>query len=94
MNNILKDAKPLGEMISPEGVEEKIIQETSFIVTQTQGGKFRSYVKQRGELKPVFIEDSKEKAFKRIGEGMIVMGGLITDPERMIKTMLDGMKKG
>lgn len=43
---ILDDAEkqnPLREHISPEGVEEKIVLEARFMLTQTQGGKYRLY---------------------------------------------------
>lgn len=87
------DEKELREIISPEGVEERVIREAIFRVTMTGGGKFRGYVIQDGKVIPREVYDTKEKAFENIGGDMILMGGLLSNLKRTVEILMQAMKK-
>lgn len=38
MTDILKNAEPLEEIVSPEGIEESVVQKAAFMITKTQVG--------------------------------------------------------
>ena len=78
----------LKEHISPEGVEERIIKQTSSMMTQTAGGKFRLYAD--GRSQGVF--DTQEEAQERYSSILGLMAMLEIDPEKTIKTVVDGLK--
>ena len=94
----MSDADYIEEIIGPEGIEERLIEEISFRVTMTQGGKFRVYMGTRqkdGSFDWTSKEvcNTKEEAGKSIGLGMIIFGSLRRDPETTINAMLKGFKK-
>ena len=75
--------------ISPEGVEEEIVDRCSFMVTRTQNNKFRVYF--NDSPKSGIIE--KEKSAKLIfAELMVVTGSLIINPHETIE-MIKGIIK-
>lgn len=85
--------EPLGEHISPEGVEEKIVKEQRFLVTQTAGGKFRVYVSVDGKMQQFSISDQESKALEDFGQAMLVLGGFAVDPKKTISLLLDGARR-
>lgn len=76
--------------MSPEGYEEKIVYDRRFFITQVANGKYRVY--QNDE--PIGgLYDTVEKANRFTGTGMMVMGGLLVDPQKTIDHMIDTLKK-
>lgn len=79
----------LNEIISPEGVEERVELEETFRMTMTQGGKFRVYHIREGQTNSVGIYDTREAARKFLGEGMMVFGAMLADPKKTIQLIID-----
>lgn len=85
----------INEMISPEGVEEKILFEERIRVTQTMGGKFRLYVQsiKHGKASPWWsnplVFDNEKDARIEQGHSLIILGGLISDPALTLKHMFN-----
>lgn len=75
--------------ISPEGTEERIEVEHTFMMTLTEGGKLRVYHK--GE--PVSIHETREEANKGLGFIMGMTAGLIADPKGTVERLLDSLGK-
>lgn len=72
----LEAGKPLREHISPEGVEEKILHEDRFMITQTMGGKFRVYRMAGDKQFPVGLADSIADAARLLAENLLIAGHL------------------
>ena len=86
--NVIKD-----EILSPEGIEEKVEKEFRFLITLTGGGKYRTYTSDGDEIKPIGIHDTMEDAKKDVGFGMVFTGGMLVDPKKTVEGMLDMLKK-
>lgn len=83
------DAKELKELVSPEGLTEKIIKEFSVQVTQTQGGKFRIYFND----KPTpMVKDTKEEAFEEFKRLLSMMRSFEIDPRGTFNTVINILK--
>ena len=81
------------ELISPEGVEEKVIHKEEYIITLTGGGKYRLYTESTGNKRQdLGVVDELGKAKENLGQVMMVAAGLILDPEGTIKAIIGGMK--
>lgn len=72
------------EVVSPEGVEERLVEETTFRITLTGGGKYRCYHGSDSKLTSVGVHDTIEEAQKSCASGMIMVGGLTLHPEKVI----------
>lgn len=70
--------RTLKEHISPEGVEEKILHEELFLVTQTQGGKLRAYVVIDGKQNSLGVGDSAAEVIPLLADRMTKCGLLLT----------------
>lgn len=95
--NTFKMDGNLDEHISPEGVEEKIVYDKRFLITQTQGGKFRVYGWDQSNRKYISIElkDDEKLAMSSCAAGMILAGGLIVDPDKIVEIITAAViKKG
>lgn len=79
------------EVISPEGVEERLVEEFVFRITLTGGGKYRVYGPGGKADRTMGIYGTLDEAKKDAGYGMPIFGGLIRDPEKTIDILL---KKG
>ena len=77
----------LKEHVSPEGLSEKIIYTDSFMITQTQGGKFRVYCNE----KPTRIKETKGEAKKDMALLMAMMGHMLHDPKGTLDLMFKDM---
>jgi len=77
-------------ILSPEGVEEKVIEQRSFEICLTGGGKFRVYYNEKGVTKrqTVGIFDEISKARERLGYIMNMQGAMIVRPDETIKMIL------
>lgn len=86
----LKSGAPLREHVSPEGVEERIVFDVRYLVTQTQGGKFRFYSFNPVSLKytPHLIHDTIDESRKNLGSALTIMGMMINDPVGSMKQIL------
>ena len=73
----LKAGKPLREHISPEGVEEKILVEDRYLITQTMGGKFRLYRITNDVQCSQGVFDTIDRAAAEMGVSLILAGGLL-----------------
>ena len=86
--------KELREILSPEGVEERIVSERVYQITLTQGAKYRVYFINDGERNPVArIFETKEEAEKDLAKSMLLMASLEIDPQRTIEVILKDLKK-
>lgn len=82
------------EIMSPEGVEEKIVYKELLWITLTGGGKFRVYALGSGDrLTSIGVFDDLDKAKEILAQAMMLAAGLMLDPERTIKTLLSGLKR-
>ena len=82
------------EVISPEGVEERVEIEEGFRMTLTGGGKYRIYhLHSSGVARAMETYDNKEAATKAMGEMMGIFGMLMADPKRTMEALLSGRKK-
>lgn len=82
-------------VMSPEGVEERIEGEITFRTVLTQGGRYRIYVINDGNVKSSHVckeGQDRKQADKEVGEQMMLLGALFSDPERTIKMLLKGSK--
>ena len=79
------DAK---EFISPEGVEEKIVMEDRFLITFTQGGKFRFYHHRQGRETNSEIFDNYGVALQKYSTGMGFMAALNFDAKKTIEMLI------
>lgn len=92
--------KPQREIISPEGVEERVEYEITFRLTLTGGGKYRTYIisedRERhagGEVESAGVFATEAEALKRLGSSMIVAGSMIVDPVKTIERLVLGLHK-
>ena len=96
MNNPSELLKPPTDgprdIISPEGLDERVEFEHTFRVTLTQGGKFRTYDISDTRTKSDSIHDTKDEAMKSIGFSMAMLGSLLIDPKRTIEIVLNSFK--
>ena len=81
------------EVLSPEGVEERVVFEEGFRITLTGGGKHRVYHLQRGkEPEAMTICDTLEEAKKHLAKMFAIKGMLTIDPKRTIDALFSGMR--
>lgn len=96
----MKPAAEPREIISPEGVEERLVKELIVRITLTGGGKYRVYMivesAEKGglDIHPSSIHDTKDAAEKKAGGMMMVFGGMIIDPVNTLRTVLRMPKDG
>lgn len=82
------------EIISPEGLDERVVHEETFRITLTQGGKYRVYhVGNSGKAIPMGIHEALEPAKKDMGMGMTIVGALEVDAKRTLDAIFDILKK-
>lgn len=91
------------EIMSPEGVEEKLIEATCFFMTLTQGGKYRVYAaivcpcnnpNHSHEARPVGrVHNTKDEATKAAGTHMALMGSAMLDPRALLGAIFGGEDK-
>jgi hypothetical protein len=82
--DVLKD-----EYLSPEGVEERIVDQRTYTITLTGGGKFRLYFEEKGERRhSVNVFETIEEARERLGYLMNMQGAMIIKPQMVISTIL------
>lgn len=81
------------EIISPEGVEERVISEDIYRITMTGGGKYRIYHSSGGKLHSIGVLDTREEAEKKLGTGMLMHGGLLVAPKKTMELLLSSMTK-
>lgn len=82
------------EIVSPEGVEERVIEEFVFRITMTGGGKFRLYLPVGdGRIDATQIYDDEEKAKKEIGGAMMMFGGLLHSPKEVTGMLIKSLKR-
>lgn len=84
------------EHMSPEGLEEAVKEEIGFMVTLTQGEKYRTYIKKgkSQEWVPVLkCFDTEADAIKAVGEQMMLLGSFMFDPKRAVEALLKSLDK-
>ena len=95
-------AKKGDEIMSPEGVEESMVEGSMFFMTMTQGGKYRLYCaivcpcgrpEHAHKVKSLGVFDSKEQATKMAGTHMMLMGSCMLDPKGTVAFLLGGEDK-
>lgn len=77
------------EILSPEGVEERVEKEFIFRVTLTGGGKYRVYMIQNGAVSSHGVYDTLKKAEEAMNRGMFVLGSLFLDPKATIEALFE-----
>ncbi len=86
--------KPNEDILSPEGIEERLKREVTLQITLTQGGKYRIYGIINGDRKTINLCDTYEDAQVRMGEAAILLGSLLRDPKGTIETLVRCMSEG
>lgn len=76
------------DIISPEGVDERVKDEFTARVTLTQGGKYRTYGVIGDEVQSKGVFDTLEEAQKSMAAGLILFGSFMRDPEGTVKAAL------
>lgn len=77
------------EILSPEGVEEKLLEERVYQITLTGGGKYRTYYAQKcGSCNDLHrtstgVHDTLEKAQHHSAVQMNVQSALVLKPEKV-----------
>lgn len=83
------------EIISPEGLEERVEREETYRITLTQGGKYRTYHVVRGKKPmPVSTHETFEEARRSVAKGMVINGLMVIDAEKALKLLLDEQEQG
>lgn len=82
------------EIVSPEGVEERVLMQYGFRVTLTGGGKYRIYAKGESEKdwRSLEIHSTIEEAKQALGRFVMFTGLLLTDPNEAMKTIVEAIK--
>lgn len=77
------------EIMSEEGVEERVKSETTLRITLTGGGKYRLYFVD-GDERPitVCVVDSLEAATKERAKMMVFTGSMQLNPQRTLDVFL------
>lgn len=88
----MAEQKELVEIISPEGVEERLIEEIIFRVTMTGGGKFRLYGGEQNALRTLEICETEELAKTNIGKYMTLLGSLRFDPNGTLDMITQALR--
>ena len=92
MADILAGAEKLREILSPEGVEEQVVFESTTRVTRTLGGKFRTYTLDGDSKGHDRSFANKDEAMRDAGMSLMVLGGLLADPKGTIDLLLASFK--
>lgn len=74
--------------VSPEGAEEKIIDDFSIVITQTANGRFRVYV----DGNPAYICDTEQEAKDHRTHLMALFASMHIDPQGTIEKMIGSMR--
>jgi hypothetical protein len=85
-----------GVLLSPEGVEERLVEQRKYQICLTQGGKFRVYYGERRDdgkecRHTVGIFDDIKEARKRLGFIMNMNGAMIVRPDETIQMILKNL---
>jgi hypothetical protein len=85
-DDVLKD-----EIVSPEGVEEKLLFLQTYSITLTGGGKYRVYFedKRMGGRVSVGVYDTLPLAREAAGVQMNMQSCLILDPKKVINFLFE-----
>jgi len=82
------------EVLSPEGVEERLEHELTFRTTMTAGGKFRVYLFHDRKLDHDFgCFTTRKDAERQVSMNMIMFGNMMYDPKSTIDSLLKAMGK-
>jgi hypothetical protein len=84
--NLMKDV-----VLSPEGVEEKVVEVRTYQICLTGGGKFRVYYGEKDCRHTVGIFDDINGARKRLGFIMNMNGAMIVRPDETIQMILKNL---
>lgn len=88
------DLPALGaEIISPEGVEERLVFETGIRITLTGGGKYRVYSIGSTGTHSHNVYDNWAEAYTYAVKGLGIVSCMLFDPEGTIAEMLKTGKK-
>ena len=84
----------LREIISPEGIPEKVMHHFQYLLTKTEGGKFRIYsIDFEGKYSPMHeVFDTLEEGRETLGMIIAAMGGLLVNPKETISALMEGLK--
>lgn len=81
------------DVMSPEGVEERVHQLNGGYVTLTQGGKYRVYITNGKVTSTVRIVDTPSEAERTLFEAVAMQAMVCIDPKGFIEIMLDKPSK-
>lgn len=78
------------EIVSPEGIEERVVNELVGRITLTGGGKYRIYIgiSEPEEMRSIAVADTEDEAKKKLGGALMMWGGLLVDPKRALAAIL------
>lgn len=81
------------EVISPEGVEERLVSEQVYQITLTGGGKYRVYnINNRGKQAVIGIAETMDKAEMLLSSFLVVFAMMKIDPDAMIDYLMKNFK--
>lgn len=92
MNTETKPDEQHREVLSPEGVEERVMLEAVVRVTLTGGGRYRIYAGDTEHLTTLGVVESEEVAARRAALAMVTWGMFRIDPKAVIESLIDDLK--
>lgn len=87
----LPDDNKHEEILSPEGVEERVVRRFECIITNTQGGKFRVYQNSGKKREPISVHDTQPEAEEVAAQLIAMSGHMLIDPKGTIMKILEGI---
>jgi len=91
-----EECNPMQTHMSPEGLEEAVQLESSFMVTLTQGEKYRIYSQTPGSDKWTPSPEcfnTEDEAKVALGQRLVLLGAMMSDPKKTLDVLLKAMEK-
>lgn len=82
------------DVMSPEGLEERVKQTNTYEITLTQGGKYRGYAIDGNRRTALGISDTFDDAKKKLAMHMGLMASMVVDPKKTLDLVFSMMGKG
>ena len=84
----LPDKNKHEEILSPEGVEERVVKRFECMITNTLGGKFRVYQSSGKKREPISIHDTQPEAEEAAAHFIAMSGHMLIDPKGTVLKIL------
>lgn len=76
------------DVMSPEGIEERVKASVYARITLTGGGKYRAYFGVDGELNSIGVFPDHEQATARVAQTLTAFGSFQIDPKATLNALL------